>query len=263
MAELIHQTLEPLTGISPIVVVIGGTGITGTMMAQYYGRLASAVPSADIPRQDRLFALFDKGLGPIDETYQELTDRVGQLRNNLDSQPIVAVGHSQGGIHAAQLGLDGKVDAVVTLASPINGGLDPSAPLAAPARYYFGNPKIERDIVRGSAYMEAFNEHLATDWPAQMPLHVVAATWDELVPSYTQFGAQLPPGTVASEYIVSPRYCHFSSAVPWRRSQLPPGVERIPSLLPVDHVTLPLAHELPNVIRGIASRLGEKTLQYY
>lgn len=235
------QEMEPLHDDDALVVAIGGTVVPDFAMRLVYGHLVDAF-SKDIPRQVKLVPLPGGGFGPLDDTYEAVVEKIQIAQSKAPDRPLVVVGHSQGAVHATRLALDGLADAVVSLAGPLRGVTLP-IPFASQVRWALRHPAAERDLAEGSDYLNTLGERMYSSWPEDVPLTVVAATHDFIVPPRAQFGVQLSPGAAPpSGYIVMPRRMSQERREAIARSAgVPREVQHLVSALAAEHLTLPRA----------------------
>lgn len=220
------------------LIVIGGTGAPARALP-LYASLLNSVPS-DIPARERYFPLPNKGLGRVYDTYGILQLQVAEfvLQHGGLRNPPVVVGHSQGGVHAAMLALDGLASAVVSLAAPHGGvpslkALEELSPAAA-------------DLDSRSLFVAGHTIDLAT-WPTNLPFHTVNATVDELVPR--QFGI-----TTSTRWWDAPKW------VPCCWLGVPQGVQRLRSTVPSDHILLPYSTGVRWLVNSLVEESDEMRL---
>lgn len=214
----------------PEVIVIGGTWATREAHS-YYAKLLNSIPS-EIPAEDRYFPLPHKGLGHVEETYEELRGQIDEFVTSIGDDLPIVVGHSQGGVHAALLGLNGLASAVVSLAAPHRGirslrTIEDLSPAAA-------------DLDSRSWFIDNHLDALILDWPADIPFHTVSATVDQIV------GHQF-------SVLSSTRWWDAPKWVPRCCLQIPQDVRRLRSALPSDHILLPWSSGVRWLVSSLAT----------
>lgn len=238
----------------PIIVAIGGTGASSEIVDKYYRHLVE-VSAPDVPTEERLFALKDGGHASLQDTYDELADRIQDFRYKNIGRKIITLGHSQGGVHAVRLGVDRLSDAVVTLAAPIRGGVTKGLP--SPAGREMAQ-LLEDEMDPASEFMTQLRNDMERRWPHGVPLHVIAATNDIIVSPESQFGVNLPGDHAPREFVVAPVILalgEMGEMAARMASRAPSHVEIINNSYPVDHFSIPKAHGLPAHLRELADDL--------
>lgn len=238
----------------PIIVAIGGTGAPDKVVDQYYRHLVE-VSAPDVPAEDRLFALKDGGHAPLQDTYDDLATRIKEFRYKNIGRKVITLGHSQGGIHAARLGVDRLSDAVVTLAAPIRGGVTKGLPSAAGREMA---QLLEDEMDPTSEFMTKLRDDMERRWPRNVPLHVIAATNDIIVSPESQFGVNLPGDHAPREFVVAPVIAalgEVGEAAARMSARAPSHVGVIYNPYPVDHFSIPKAQGLPAHLRELADEL--------
>ncbi len=238
----------------PIIVAIGGTGATEKVVADYYSHLVT-VSAPDVATSDKLFALENGGLQSLQDTYDDLKDRIGRFRRQNIGRKVILLGHSQGGVHAARLGVDKQGSAVVTLAAPIRGGVTEGLPS-------FGDPEIarmlEEELSPESEFMVDLNERMGKRWPHDVPLHVISAgIGDIIVPQTSQYGVNLPGDQAPREFVVARPLSGWLGGDTVAR-QFVGGQEHAEIIAhkhPVGHFMIPRAEGLPGHLRALADEL--------
>lgn len=232
------------------MIAVGGTGASHEVMGEYYTHLVTR-SAADVPADEKLFELHDGGYGRLQDTYDDLEERIITLRQKHIGRKVVAFGHSQGGVHATRLGLDGHLDAVVAAAAPIKGGVAKNLPSLN------GDTEtakqLEDELAPAAPFMVDLRDGMRTHWPQSVPLYVVAATYDIVVPRDAQFGVE---GLETRDYIVVPSSLAFmGNLAVMAATGAPAHTKHIHSGLPVDHFSLPRAAGMPRFIDQIVSEL--------
>ena len=168
------------------------------------------------------------------------------FRRKHIGRKVVTLGHSQGGIHATRLGVDGLSDSVVALAAPIRGGVTKGLPSADGREHA---RMLEAEFDPSSEFMTNLRQDMATSWPQHVPLDVVSATYDLIVSREAQFGAELSGDRAPSEFIIVPSLVHVMGNSAARLAVgVPSHVGIISSDFPVDHFTAPRASGLPSFL---------------
>lgn len=180
--------------------MLGGTFTTKHMMSYFCGKLVDD-PYSDLQSNERAIALPDRGIGPLNETYEAVRETIRSIKAETGKRILVG-GISQGGRIAVQLGLEREVDGVISYAGP-QGGLKfddkrlqfrTSLKMAGLVAKYtseysdFSKLPVARDLAYGSDSMLAHEQALATDWPADIPLWVIGASRDLIVAPESVFG---------------------------------------------------------------------------
>ena len=238
----------------PIVIAIGGTGASEKVVEDYYSHLVG-VSAPDVDSGDKLFALENGGLQPLQGTYDELKDRVQRFRRQHIGRKVIILGHSQGGVHAARLGVDRQGEAIVTLAAPIRGGVTEGLPS-------LGDPEIahmlEDELSPKSAFMTDLNHDIETRWPGGVPLHVISAgKGDMIVPQASQYGVNLPGAYAPREFVVASPVTEWLGGDMTARRLVgaPEHAEVIAHRHPVGHFLIPRADGLPGHLRALVDEL--------
>lgn len=238
----------------PIVIAIGGTGANEKVVEDYYSHLVE-VSAPDVANSNKLFALENGGLQLLQDTYDELKDRVRRFRRQNVGRKVIVLGHSQGGVHAARLGVDRQADAVVTLAAPIRGGVTEGLPS-------LGDPEIarmlEEELSPESAFMMDLNERMEKRWPRGVPLHVISAGMgDIVVPQTSQYGVNLPGNQAPREFVVAPPFSDWlgGDIAARRLVGAQEHTEIIAHKHAVGHFMIPRAEGLPGHLRALADEL--------
>lgn len=242
----------------PIIVAVGGTGAKQKVVDDYYRHLVE-VSAADISATDKLFPLENGGLQPLQETYDDLNERIYRFRLRHIGRKVIVLGHSQGGVHAAQLGVDSMADAVVTLAAPIRGGVTEGLPTMGDSDIA---RMLEKELKPESVFMATLIRRIESEWPNNVPLHVISAgLGDVIVPQTSQYGLNLPGTHSPREFVVAqPVPLWFGGDVAARRLVGAPGhVEIIAHTHAVGHFMIPRAEGLPGHLRLLANELHPDT----
>lgn len=230
-------------------IIIGGTLATPVAMEPLYGYLAGDKDS-EIPLRERLFALKDGGLGPMEETYQDIRERVLDFKSRHGAE-IVAGGHSQGAVHLGRLVMEGVVDNAVMYAGPHKGlSVDTNSagmrmikfalggmawPMGLSDRYIASAPAVD-DISSESEYMRKYQEMLAHNYPADSNTLFITATRDMVVPSWSATGVS--PELAKNVRVIIP---HLGKFAVWGHSDVSREVRPISNMFPTDHITMNLA----------------------
>lgn len=235
----------------PIVIAIGGTGASREVMSEYYTHLVTR-SAPDVPLEDKFFELSEGGYGHLQDTYDELEERMRTMRRTHLGRKVIAFGHSQGGVHAARLGLDGHLDAVIAAAAPIRGGVAKNLPSLNGDNE--AAKRLEDELAPGSVFMMELREGMESHWPQSVPLYVVAATYDIVVPREAQFGVK---AIETRDYIVVPSgLALMGNLAVMAATGVPAHTRHIHSGLPVDHFSLPRATGMPRFIDRVVTELN-------
>jgi pimeloyl-ACP methyl ester carboxylesterase len=224
------------------VVVIGGTLCTSKAFPLYRPLLESVPSEANLTARERYIPILYKGLGPVRKAAEHAADSIKGLLLDPDDPPVI-VGHSQGGVIAAELATMGMgmASAVISLAGP-HGGVPRTAVLEelSPSG---GDLDNKSDFI---------DEHLRNIKHCMtVPFHVVNATYDQIVPR--QFGL---PNSV--QWFDAPAW------IPRRLMGVPSEVQPLHSAMPSEHLFLPmssgvrwLVHEVLGEVRKSPEELLE------
>lgn len=238
----------------PIVIAIGGTGASREVMAEYYTHLVTR-HADDVSVDDKFFELPEGGYGYLQDTYDELQERVIAMRRRHVGRQVVAFGHSQGGVHATRLALDGHLDSVIAAAAPIKGGVTKNLPSlngdTETAK------RLEDELAADSPFMSTLRHGMQSEWPKAVPLYIVAATYDIVVPRTAQFGVS---GVETRDYVVVPSaLAVMGNLAVMTATGVPAHTRHIHNGLPVDHFSLPRATGMPRFIDQVAAELIEQS----
>jgi hypothetical protein len=215
------------------VLVIGGTLCTSKTYPLYRPLLDSVPSEANLTARERYIPILYKGLGPVRKAVEHAAECIHDLLLDPDDPPVI-VGHSQGGVIAAELGTMGMASAVVSLAGP-HGGVPHSATIEELS-------PSTGDLDRDSDFIA---EHLYdTENCLKVPFHVVNATYDQIVPR--QFGV---PNSV--QWFDAPAW------VPRRLLGVPREVKSLHSALPSEHLFLPMTTGVRWLVNEVFSEVKQ------
>lgn len=249
-------------------IIIGGTLATDRAMQSMYGALASDAHS-EIPARERMFALDAGGLGSLEDTYQDIKERVVDFKNRTGSDVVVG-GHSQGAMHAMRMYLDGVTEHAVLYAGP-HGGVRMDAgstairalklglgvaklPMGLDAKRLDKAPVVE-DLDPESDYMLKYREEMEVGLHDDSDVRIVVATRDRIVPPRSA----LETGPDALKRIIVP---HLGKTAVWRTSDIKPELRHhgrvISNPFPVNHITMTMAPASTRVINNMQVRANEQ-----
>lgn len=179
--------------ILPPVVAIGGL-LTVKRLAFWYQPLLDRDDSTDLPADKRFIAPPKRGIGEPSELQKHLTELLEKAYERLDRRKLFIVGHSLGGLMGSVAGLERPdlVAGVVSLGG-VHDGYSMETPGTFALRHLLGNPEEAHHLRHDSPFMHEQRERRATEWRADVPLHLVATPLDQLIVPPRGFEVQLPP----------------------------------------------------------------------
>jgi hypothetical protein len=241
--ELSHENTYPEA------ICIGGTGAPKAAYPVYAPLLNSGHP-AEIPGYDRYLPIPDLGFRDPDATLDKLRDKVDRISANLDTRPII-VGHSHGAHYAIRLGLEGRASAVVSAA----GVNRPMSERNLTAMFFksIGRDALIRYFKAGSPAMEMHQEQMETEWPDDVPLHVVAPTVDQVIYHKYQYGLHLPNNSQQLHEWYNVPGCKIASQALRMVIQTPQNVKPLKnrSILPTEHVSVIWSSGIRNLVKKL------------
>lgn len=238
------------------VVGIGGLLSVKTQWFYYTPLLAS--PGSALSAKERFLPIPDRGLSPFDEMYGQLKEQLHTLHERLEER-VVLFGHSLGALMAIRLGLENPdmVSDVECLAG-IQDGVDEFTFSGKALKKLLGSPDHAENLLRGSDFMTEHRREIATEWPAQVPLHLISPTHDVLIPAPQGLEVELPAKQQPNRLIVVPRVPGLHSGIRKKTEHLP-NVKELRPLLPAEHVDLPICPAVILHTRQIRRAAAENT----
>lgn len=249
MAERAHQTTQN-PEVAPLV-AIGGL-LTIKRLAFWYAPILKD-DTTDLPPAKRFIAPPDRGIGKPEEIQKKSTELLERIYERLNRRRVFLVGHSLGGWIATAIAVDRPdlVEGVMSLGG-VHSGYDRETPATLALRHGLGNPKEAEHLRHDSPFMMEHQEKMASEWPAGVPLHLIASPSDVLVVPPHGLHVALPEGRQPDKRLVVPPLRAAEWAI--RRSfGISKDVKSIRTWHPTEHVNLP---RVPAVIEHAnASRL--------
>lgn len=233
----------------PIVVAVGGAFMGQSAAQRAYEHLTT-IASPDIPVHEKCIALPDFGLNNSAEiTYGAVHERVGRLAVNYPERPIVAIGHSRGGLVALQLGVRvPNVKQVVTLAAPLGGvrWQQPGMPLGYAMPY----------LHPSSAAIKRLRTEVAHELPPDVRVTAIAVADDEIVPLGSQLDVAVPEAALPPHYVVASKSLGEVAIAVNPHEFAGQGTTKLLYPLPVEYTNHYTAPRIPSVARlvGLAAR---------
>jgi hypothetical protein len=183
------------------VIAIGGL-LTIKRHLPLYRPLLSGQTASELPASERFFPIPDRGLGHHEEMFDQLASQVIGAYERLEEPPVL-VGHSLGGLMATKFGLEhpDKVSAVVCLAG-VQEGIKHETPSSFLLNRFLGSPPGRQLIQHDSDHMTAHKQKIAEDWSADVPLHLISPTFDDLLLLPQGLGLELPEGQEPQRRVV-------------------------------------------------------------
>lgn len=204
--------------------------------------------NCEVPVQERFLAVPDGGRGPIDEMHDQLAEDLTDAHEKLDGQRFVLAGHSLGGLMATMLALEhsDKIAGAICVAGAQE-GIRRETPSSLFLRAALRHPPGEKHIKHDSEFMMDHKSRVATEWPADTPLHLVSATYDDLLLHPQGLQLELPDSQTPERRIIAP------PGMSWlyrRIPGMPKDVEFIPSY-PVGHIDIVRSPALLAYVRRV------------
>lgn len=222
------------------VVAIGGLK-TVKRLALYYTALTGS--------RDRFIAPPFGGVAKPEDIRAKFQEDLHEMYEKLGRMPMRLVGHSFGGFLAFRAGLEmpHMVSEVYSLGG-VHLGYSKETLATRGLRHAVGNPPEAELLKAESTYMQEHKEEVESDWPADIPIHVISTAMDVLVVPPQGYEMDLKSGApVEKRVIINPPLPGVESAVRkfWN---IPKDVKALPSWFFTEHLNLPLN---PDVIRYI------------
>jgi pimeloyl-ACP methyl ester carboxylesterase len=241
MIEQAPDNTKRVTELAPIL-AIGGL-LSVKQQWPFYRPLLKD-PVCELPVSQRFFAVPDGGRGTIEETFEQLEERLLETHERLEGQRAVLGGHSLGGLLATMLALEhpDKVSDVVCMAG-LQEGLRYDTLSTLALRKILRHPPGEEHIQHDSDFMIRHKERIATEWSQNTSLHLVSPTYDDLLLHPQGLRVELPEGQKSQKRVIGlpiPGAEFLLRRIPG----IPKDVKLIPSIYPVGHIDLAVAPAL-------------------
>jgi pimeloyl-ACP methyl ester carboxylesterase len=176
------------------IVAIGGL-LTVKQLAEWYRPVLSKDKASVLPAHKRFIAPPQRGLGKVEEMRDQLVEQLEGVYERLGSKKLFLVGHSLGGLMATMTAVE-RPDMVAGVASL--GGVHTGYRLKTPGtellRHFVGNPPEAKLLRHDSDFMQEHKHRMATEWPKDVPLHVISTPLDILVVPPQGFDVKLAHG---------------------------------------------------------------------
>ncbi len=263
MAELAPEA-NSNTQMAPLV-AIGGL-LTVKRLAFWYAPLLND-KTTDLPPAKRFIAPPDRGIAEPGEIQKRTTELLECIYERLDRRRMFLIGHSLGGLIATSIALDRPdlVDEVASLGGA-QSGYKHETPATLALRHGLGNPKEAEHLRHDSPFMQEHQEKMANEWPAGVPLHLIASPSDALIIPPHGLEVNLPEGRRLDKRLVVPPIPGAEWAI--RRSfGISDDVKTLKTWHPTEHVNLPRVPVIINHINesravsaGVSVGVEETTL---
>lgn len=260
MAERAPEA-TPNTRITPLV-AIGGL-LTVKRVAFWYNSLLED-EFTDLPPAKRFVAPPDRGIGEPEEILKRTIDHLEKVFDRLDRRRMFLSGHSLGGLLATMAAVERPdlVGGVVSLGGA-HAGYSRETPATLALRHGLGNPKEAEHLRHDSPFMQEHQEKMASEWPADVPLHIISSPSDVLVVPPHGFDVALPAGRQPDKRLVVPPLRAAEWAIR-RGFKIPDDVKPIRTWHPTEHVNLPRVpaiinhvHESRLALAGLTANIEE------
>ncbi len=263
MAERAPEATQN-TQTAPLV-AIGGL-LTVKRAAFWYNSLLQD-EFTDLPPAKRFVAPPDRGIGEPAEIEKRTIEHLEKVYDRLDRRKMFLVGHSLGGLLATMAAVERPdlVGGVVSLGGA-HAGYSRETPATFALRHGLGNPKEAEHLRHDSPFMQEHQEKMASEWPTDVPLHIVSSPSDVLVVPPHGFDVALPADRQPDKRLVVPPLRAAEWAIR-RGFKIPDDVRSIKTWHPTEHVNLPRVpaiinhvHESRLALAGITSATEEEML---
>lgn len=233
----------------PMAPVIGIGGLLSKQVQWgFYSALLGGASSHGLSVKERFWAIPSMGLGPFDEMYGQLEERLVKTHDRLGER-VVLWGHSLGGLMVSQLGLHhpDKVADVVCLAGAQQ-GVGSLTVAGRALKRALGNPTESGKLLADSDFMKDHMQSLAERWSPTTGMHLVAPTTDYLIPTPWGLGIKLPEGQQPTKKYVAPH--GIPGALIRKVMRLGDDVDLMRDV-PADHISLPVTPSVINYMRQV------------
>lgn len=206
-SSLTHETTPnydaaPTNELAPVI-VLGGL-LTVSQLAWFYGPLLRLDKTSAAPANKRFVPPPQKGLGSVPDMEAELNDTLSRLYG-IFGQRMHLVGHSLGGLFATRVTLGNpNIVASVTCIAGAQEGIKQETPASLALRYVLGNPHEAKLLKHDSEFMQDHTGRVATEWPENVPLHIISTVKDPLIVPPQGFGLH-PRNQQAHKKLVVPK----------------------------------------------------------
>lgn len=236
MSELNPSLSINTSNIAPVL-GIGGLGSIKQQSAYYAPLLYSS--NSNMTTKDRFLPIPDKGLSTFPEMFGQLEEEFITAVERL-GEPATIFGHSLGGYFATELALHHpeKVLAVTCLAG-VQDGIKELTLAGKALKYLLGSPETAKELLHDSDRMINHRQRIKNGWPAHVPLHLLVATHDILIPTPQGLELELPNGNQPERGIVVPIIPRLGFGIREKTNHLD-NVKELRSVLPAEHLDIPV-----------------------
>lgn len=237
----------PRTEMAPIV-AIGGL-LTVKRLAFWYKPLLDIDSSTDIPANERFVAPPNRGIGEPDELQKRITESLENIHEQLDRRRMLIVGHSLGGLIATRAAVERPdlVQSVISLGGA-HSGYSRETPATLALRHCLGNPKEAKHLRHDSSFMQEHQEKMASEWPSDVPLHIISSPVDVLVVPPQGYDVNLPNGRQPEKRLLVPPV-HAAEWVLRRHLGVQNDVKALRTWHPTEHLNLPRVPAVASYVR--------------
>ncbi|HET7060000.1 MAG TPA: alpha/beta hydrolase [Candidatus Saccharimonadales bacterium] len=248
MSERAPSITQGSTELTPIV-AIGGL-LSVKQQWPFYAPLLKD-SSCELGIRNRFFAIPDRGLGTIEETYGKLEEKLIETHERLDGQRAVLAGHSLGGLMTTMLALEhpDKVSDAVCMAG-LQEGIKYDTLTTHALRLLLRHPPGEEDIGYDSDFMTRHKERIAKEWSPDTSLHLVSPSYDDLLLHPQGLRVELPDGQKSQKRVVGPPL-PGAEFVLRRIPGMPKDVKLLGSPILVGHIDLVISWSMLRYARGV------------
>lgn len=240
-----EQSLTP-------IIMFGGV-LTLKQLLPAYALLLRSDKRTNPPSRERFMPIPKGSLGHPADMQEQFESFLVRAYERI-GQPLVVGGHSLGGLAATKVALShpDKVASVVCLAGAQD-GVKHKTPSARALELYIGRRDITELIYHDSDYIQQHRQSMAANWPAEVPLHLLSATADDIIWDHG-LSVELPAGQMPVRRIVAPGWAERLGIMQRMNPSRPADTVRLASDRPTGHVDLPLAGA---VIRYVQELRGQ------
>jgi hypothetical protein len=187
---------------APVVVIPGL--LTGEECVSFYSHLIAQGNHGDLPAREMHLEIPDRGLGEHEDMLAKLDSRLDYLFQALGGQRSVIVGHSLGALMAKELARRNPEKTAATLfIAGAHEGVDKRTIGNQVLRRVLGNPKGYELLLADSDFMKDSKEAVTQQWDPTVPVHIVSASYDQLMPLPQGLNMQLPEDQTTNTYITA------------------------------------------------------------
>lgn len=234
----------PQTELAPTA-VLGGLG-TGPEVSWLYKNLFDE--GCFLPPPGRGFRL-------LEDMQEELTEKVSRTKEQHDERKLLLVGHSLGALLATKIAVaePDLVAGVVTLGGA-HQGYDKDTLATHTLKLFAGRHPQAGHLRHNSDFMQEHAEDMATKWPDDTPLHVVATPLDILIVPPHGFDVRAGNNKV-SKRLVIPSF--FGAGNIFRKlCKTEEDVEMLPTRAWVDHFNMPRSEQIQDYVHQVRHEIA-------